>query len=192
MTDDNAMMRQFQQGSNEAFEQLVRSWEGPMLNYFYRCIGDLDAAEDLRQELFIRVYRRSSSWRGEGNFKAWLYAIATNLVRTHMRKAGRIVSIEDIDIQPAAKVTSHATTPAPADELAQRSQSARYVQEVLSSLAAEDREALILRFYEHLKYREISDILGVAESAAKSRVYRAIERMRQMVADRGWKAADLL
>jgi len=193
VNDDETAMRLLQQGSEDAFEQIVRRWEKPMLNFFYRSVGDVDAAEDLRQDLFVRLYTYRASYRGDGTFRAWLYQMAGNLVRTHLRRVKTFVPLdrEATDDEDIVAETAADGGP-PAGQVVQRHESERLVREMLATLSPEDREALILRFYEELPYGEICQTLGIAESGAKSRVYRAIERMRCLAAERGLTAGDLL
>ena len=187
MSDDQAWVGLFQQGDEAAFEQLVRQWEKPMLNFFYRSLGDLDVAEDLRQDLFVRLYTYRAGYRGDGTFRAWLYQLATNLLRTYL---GRTKTFVPLDRDGTGHEEDSLDAPddsQPVGEVVQRRESARLVREMLGGLSVEDREALILRFYEGLRYGEICQVLDIAETSAKSRVYRAIERLRRMVVERSEK-----
>ena len=192
MADDERLMRQFQQGGEAAYEELVQRWETPMLNFFYRALGDFDAAQDLRQDLFVRVYQHRDSFEGRGTFKAWLYSIATNLLRTHFRKARPMASL---DGAPGEGAPETPEPPAPGEsacEAVLRGELSVLVRRLLDSLPPDDRQALVLRFYEHLPYHEIAAVLGVAEPTAKSRVYRALERLRRKVVARGLTVAELI
>jgi RNA polymerase sigma-70 factor (ECF subfamily) len=199
MADDEAAMRRFQRGAEAAYEEIVRRWESPMLSFFFRSVGDTDTAEDLRQELFVRLYTRRDSYRGDGSFRSWLFSIAVNLLRSHFRSRRNVVSIEEIEAgdgarcgesAPAAMVASADGTTAVI--VAQRKEAARVVRQLLAELPDEDRAALLLRFFERLQYREIAEALGAPEPTVKSRVYRALERLRQMAAKKGLTAGDLL
>lgn len=193
-TTDEVLISRLQRGCSESFEQLVRRWEGPMLDYFYRCTGDMDIAEDLRQELFVRLYLHSASYRGESTFRAWLYAIACNLVRSHLRKARARSWPNDGRAQtaPPDPASSENRTTTDADDLARRSERQRIVRQLLAVLSPADRQALILRFFEGLHYGEIAVALGTAVPTAKSRVYRAIERLRRIAVRRGLSPDELL
>jgi len=175
-----------------AFEQIVHRWEQPMLNFFYRALGDLDAAEDLRQDVFVRLYTYRANYRGTGSFRAWLYQLATNLLRTYLRRVKPIVPLETKGLDGDDEALELPADGPTATEVAQRHESERLVRDMLANLSPEDREALTLRFYENLPYAEICQALEIAESTAKSRVYRAVERLRQMAAERGLTAADFL
>jgi len=185
-------MNLLQQDDETAFEQLVRRWETPMLNFFYRAMGDLDEAEDLRQDLFVRLYTYRASYRGDGTFRAWLYQLATNLLRSHLRRTKTVVSLDAVESDGASESPEVSDTVPTVGEIAQRGERERLLRQLLERLAPDDREALLLRYYEELPYREISQALNIAETSAKSRVYRAIEKLRQLVAERGLTAGDLL
>lgn len=190
--DDNTLMRLFQEGRDDAYEQLVRRWDGPMLNYFYRLVGDLEMAEDLRQDLFVRLYARRDTFRGNGTFRAWLYSIATNLARTHFRRVKKRARIEDLETNSGRDAQEIADSAPPATEQIRRNESARLVRQLLAALSAEEREALTLRFYEGLKYAEIAGVLDLPEPTVKSRIYRAIDRLRATAVERGLTAGELL
>jgi len=189
---DEPLMDRFQQGDDNAFEQIVRRWEGRMLNFFYRGVGDVDTAKDLRQELFLRLYVHGKSYRGEGSFVAWLYSVAANLLRSRLAKARRQAPALDPDPdEPSEPVEAVDGGPMP-DTIAQHHERARLVREMLADLATRDREVLVLRFFGNLRFEEISKVLGIGESAAKLRAIRALERLRRMIAERGFTTGDLL
>ncbi len=203
-SEDQRLMQRVQQGDDAAFEQIVRRWEQPMLNFFYRAIGDLDAAEDLRQDLFVRLYTYRASYLGNGTFRSWLYQMAANILRSHLRRVRTIptTSLSDAeepqdasspgDADQSGGTNGQRAVESPASQAVFQAESQRLVRGLLDSLPAEDREALVLRFYEGLQYAEISAVLGIAESSAKSRVYRALEKLRQEAAARGLKAEEVL
>jgi RNA polymerase sigma-70 factor (ECF subfamily) len=192
VADDERLMRLLQQGRDDALDQLVRRWEKPMLNYFYRLTGDLDAAEDLRQDLFLRVYVYRDSYRGDGGFRAWLYQTATNQARTYFRREKKHYRVSAIGAEDESDCLEIPADAPMASELVQQQETAQLVRELLAELSPDDREALILRFFERLRYHEISRVLSVAEPTAKSRVYRAVGRLRHKVVARGLTAAELL
>jgi RNA polymerase sigma-70 factor (ECF subfamily) len=192
VNDDQAAMCLLQQGDDAAFEQIVRCWEKPMLNFFYRSVGDLDVAEDLRQDLFVRLYTYRASYRGNGTFRAWLYQLATNLLRSHLRRAKPMVSLDEKQTEDEGDSPDVPDNGPPAGEILQHRDRERVVREMLAGLSPDDREALTLRFFEGLQYGEICQALHIAETSAKSRVYRAIERLRRTLAGRGLDASDLL
>jgi RNA polymerase sigma-70 factor (ECF subfamily) len=185
-------MSQFQLGTDAAFEQLVRRWEQPMLGFFCRMTGDVDTAEDLRQDVFVRLYVHKSTYRGDGTFRAWLYRLATNVLHSHHRRAR--VRPGDAGAgwnHTEAVADVPAKEPSPGDN-ARSGETTSLVRELLDDLSPLDRQALVLRFFEGLRYGEIARAMDIAESSAKSRVYRAVERLRSLVARRGLTADEML
>jgi len=158
----------------------------------YRAVGDMDTAEDLRQELFVRVYVRGRTYRGESSFSAWLYGIAVNLIRAHFKEAKKLVSTLNAgDCQqpgPAETLGSAAR----ADAVATRNERKRRVCEMLASLSPRHREVLILRFSGGLSFGEISRALGIAEATARVHAHNGIRQLRRLVVERGLSASDLL
>lgn len=185
-------MSQFQQGCDRSYEEIVRRWESRMLSFFYRAVGDMDTAKDLRQELFVRLYVRGESYRGNGSLGAWLYSIATNLIRTYFRNVRKARPAEDLDAVQESELAEPSRNGAAAAEVVQQNERARLVREMLGALSPKDRDVLILRFFGDLRFREIARILGVPEGAARVRAYTALDRLRRVIEERGFHARDLL
>ena len=113
-------MLELKNGSRAAFELLVQRWDRKMLNYFSRCTYHRNEAEDLRQELFLRVYLRAETFKSDGNFQSWIYRIATNLVidkisRKKTMRAENHVLIEDQKTEKALTVNSGVRTQVQSD-----------------------------------------------------------------------------
>ncbi|MCX8035824.1 MAG: sigma-70 family RNA polymerase sigma factor [Candidatus Sumerlaeia bacterium] len=203
VSEDHELMQRLQGGDEAALERLVRRWEQPILNFFYHAIGDLDTAEDLRQDVFVRLYTYRAGYRGNGTFRSWLYQLAANVLRSHLRRVRSLpmTGFSETDNVPDGEAEGDADRSRGGRQLANESaacrevfqmESQRLARALLDSLPVEDREVLLLRFYEGLQYAEISAVLGIAESSAKSRVYRALEKLRQRAAARGLKAEDVV
>jgi len=189
---DETLMKRFQQGDDNAFEQIVRRCERRMLTFFYHATGNMDIARDLRQDLFLRLYVNGRSYRGEGRFVAWLYAIATNLLRSHFRNARTHAPAAEPDPDHASDPAEVPDGRPTGDEVVRRKERARLVHELLATLSAGDREVLILRFFGRLRFGEISRVLGTTEGTARCRAYAALERLRRVIDERGFHAGDLL
>ena len=98
---DSADVERVLQGDISAFENIVRRWQGPLVNLAYRFCRDRGRAEDMAQEAFLRAYRGLSNWRREGNFSTWLFALATNSYRSELRRIpARTVSL-DVVAEPS-------------------------------------------------------------------------------------------
>lgn len=169
------------QGDRDAFSRLVEAHKVPVFNLAYRMTGVYDDARDLAQEAFVRAFRRIRTFREGRRFFPWLYAIALNCIRDHERTAGRRKSSEVRD------ETGEGGPERGVPEMEQAliaGEEANLVQNLLGSLHREMREAVILRFYQDLSFEEMAEILGVSQSAAKMRVYRGLQRMKELLAPR--------
>lgn len=154
------------------FEDLV-SRHGPELHtYLWRLTHLEQDAEDCLQDTFLRAYRAYPRLRPRSNVRAWLYAIATNVARTHMRRERRRAarrSHQGLERLPAVESD---LPDAPGGE------SLRAVQRAVEALPSKQRAALILRRYQGLNYREIGQALGCSPEAARANAYQALRKLR--------------
>lgn len=187
-TDEDLLLA-LREGHADSLGVLVARWEGPLLRFVSRLVDRPDDARDVCQETFLRILDKAEAFRDGARFSTWMYQIALNLCRDHSRKKrrwGRLMIAEpatavEMPREHAAPETSTAN-PAAAYEHNER-QSA--VRRALSILPREQREVLLLKEYEGLKFREIADVLGVAESTVKSRMYAGLDAMRMSLASLG-------
>ena len=187
-TDEDLVLA-LRDGRADALGVLVTRWEGPLFRFVSRLVDRPEDARDVCQETFLRILDKSAAFRDGARFSTWMYQIALNLCRDRSRKKrrwGRLMIAEPAtDAGPtpehAAPLTVN-TNPAAAYEHAER-QSA--VRRALSALPREQREVLLLKEYEGLKFRQIADVLGVAESTVKSRMYAGLDAMRMSLASHG-------
>ena len=179
---DLELMLRVSRGDTESFEALLRRHRTPLLNYFSRMVQDPALAEDLAQELFLRVYQARERYQPEAMFTTWLYRIATNLALNAIR-----------DRKPAEVAAEHAGEdlrdgepwvarwPDPRPTVEQRLIQAdreRMVRNAVEALPEKQRAAVILHKYQEVDYRQIARILEVSESAVKSLLFRADETLR--------------
>jgi len=179
---DLELMLRVSRGDTESFEALLRRHRTPLLNYFSRMVQDPALAEDLAQELFLRVYQARERYQPEAMFTTWLYRIATNLALNAIR-----------DRKPAEVAAEHAGEdlrdgepwvarwPDPRPTVEQRLIQAdreRMVRNAVEALPEKQRAAVILHKYQEVDYRQIARILEVSESAVKSLLFRAYETLR--------------
>ena len=170
-------------GDQEAFHDLVRRHEGRIFNFMRMSTGGDAEAEDLAQEVFIRAFRALKGFRGESSFKTWLYAIAANVVRTHLTRKSRWQLVrtmwtgggrdEDVDVEPEpdARVDSVEQTLVRRDA----------IDRALATLSPDLRLVITLRDVEGLDYREIAAALGVPIGTVESRLFRARQRLRPLL-----------
>jgi len=181
--DETALIKAAQAGDQDAFGQLVRVYDQSVLRLAMNLLRSPEDAQDVYQEAFLRVYRNLHTFRFDCSFHTWLYRIVTNLCLDQMRK--RKVRREE----PTVITTSDGTldrvdavADARADGDPQRhlfsGQIRRKVKEVLGGLTPRERMVFEMRHYQGLRLRNIGEILGTTEEAAKNCLFRANQKMR--------------
>jgi len=187
-TDEDLLLA-LRGGHADSLRVLVARWEGPLFRFVSRLVDRPDDARDVCQETFLRILDKAEAFRDGARFSTWMYQIALNICRDQTRKKrrwGRLLIAE-----PSAGVGTPRDHAAP--ETVATSPAAAYahterrgaVRRALSALPREQREVLLLKEYEGLKFREIADVLGVAESTVKSRMYAGLDAMRMSLASLG-------
>jgi RNA polymerase sigma-70 factor (ECF subfamily) len=181
-TDRDLIVSLGKTGSFDALAELVRRWDKPVYNFLVKAGGDPELAKDVRQEVFMRVFRHASTYDPKYAFTTWLFRIAVNQLRTWQTRERRpdrsAMSLDDMRDDPAF-VTGK---PSPAREAMNEELKLR-VRATLDALSPEERELLLLRFQMEMNYREIGEVLGLPETTAKTRVYALLVRMREPLAD---------
>jgi RNA polymerase sigma-70 factor, ECF subfamily len=169
---DAQLVQECLQGEGSAWEELVRRHARRVFNICYRFTGNRTEAEDMSQEVFLRIYKTLPSYRPSfGAFPTWLTSVTRNLLVDHYRRTRRdrvTDSMEDVMPQIENK-ESTARTP---DKLALEAELSEQLQQGLSKLSPELREAVILRDLQGLEYGEIQVVLQVPEGTVKSRINR--------------------
>jgi RNA polymerase sigma-70 factor (ECF subfamily) len=178
--EDVALMLAFRSGDMAAFDALFRRWSGPLLRYLERMLRDLATAEELVQEVFIRVYRARERYQPEARFSTWLYRIATNLALNELRRPRHRAVHRSTDEQGAAPLAADA--PATEDVVDARRQGA-LAAAALGELPEKQRAALCLTAVEGLSYAEVAEALEVTEKAVKSLVHRARRSLSARLAE---------
>ena len=166
-------------GDGAAWENLVRRYNRKIYNICYRFTGSADEAEDLTQEVFIKVYRNLDNFdASRGSFMTWMATMTRNLLVDHFRKTRQERATDSLDAATGEEEDSltlasqlQATGPSP-DSLVQSRQTQQMVQQALQKLSPELREAVILRDLQDMDYREIAQALRVPEGTVKSRINR--------------------
>ena len=168
---DSELVRRCRAGDSAAWEQIVREYSRRVFNLSYRFTGRHESAEDLTQEVFVRVYRSLEQYDPEaGDLANWLMRLARNLVIDDYRKRGRTPTDcgEDL-VDHEYHLESHIDSP---DQGIERSERAVQVHAAINKLAPDLRECVILRDIEELAYQEIVDILRIPIGTVKSRINR--------------------
>jgi RNA polymerase sigma-70 factor, ECF subfamily len=163
---DRKLVERVLKGDSEAFNLLVRQWEKPIYNFILRMIGDRDEAMDLCQDVFMKAYRELATLKDLERFSAWLYRIAHNTCYSRLRKdIGKIFVPFDPDSRGAS-------TPIE-ERLA--------VEKALLQLPDDQREVVVLKVYQDLKFEEIAAIQDAPVSTVKSRLYMGFEKLRSIL-----------
>ncbi len=168
------LMRRIQQGDPGALEELV-ALHGPALQVHLRRYVAAADADDLLQDLWLRVWQRAGQWDGRGRPLAWLLAIATNLALNHLRSRRETVPLEafpDEDVPDVATLGGDAIVPGPEEQVEWRQELGR-VQEAMAQLPADKQEALRLVRVQGLKLEEAARLLGIPLGTLKSRLHHA-------------------
>ena len=188
-TDEMLMVR-YQRGDREAFVELVRRYQAPIYNFVIRHLHHPSAAEDVTQDVFMRVVQKAAEFKHEARFSTWLYTIARNLCIDHLRKLSHRRH-PSLDQAPGANPDQPALGESIADEHphadVDRSATASEVQACLvsavSALPEEQREVFLLREIGNLPFREIAEVTGVGENTVKSRMRYALDRLRTALSE---------
>lgn len=168
-------------GDREAYARLVDAYKTPVFNLTYRMTGSLQEAEDLAQETFLRAYERLWRWRPDRSFFVWLYTIALNLIRNHLKKKRGSETCDADWAESIARESSDARAADQPEGIFLEDEKQKRLQASLLKLPADLREAVVLRFYDDRSFEEIAGICGISLSAAKMRVYRGLERLQEMM-----------
>lgn len=167
---DRADVARVQAGDVDAFEAIVRRWQSPLINLAYRFCGDRGRAEEMAQEAFLRAYRGLAQYRGDAAFSTWLFALATNLYRSELRRIPpRMVALED------APEPADAHSMSDAYEMRDRD---RAVRRAVHALPEKYREAMILFYFHEMDVPAAAQSLGLPEGTVKARLYRGRELLR--------------
>lgn len=186
--DEAALIRAAQKGDQDAFEQLVRSYDQGVLRLATRLLRSTDDAYDIYQEAFLRVYKNLDKFRFDCSFQTWLYRIVTNLCLDALRR--RKVRKEESAMVETADGPKDRVEIVP-DQVAgnnpQRNllsaELKRRIDATLEELTPRERMVFEMRHYDGMRLRAIGEILGTTEEAAKNCLFRATQKMRSALGD---------
>ncbi|MBP7935662.1 MAG: sigma-70 family RNA polymerase sigma factor [Phycisphaerae bacterium] len=176
-----------QQRDPGAFDVLIEAYSDRLYGYFYRLTGRRDDADDLLQDLFVRLVRRIGEYQHDGRFDAWLFRIATNLVRDRVRRArrARTTALDQDEGDEEAGLLARLPDPSAEDpgELVPRSEQVDRLQGAIERLSAGEREVIVLRHFSRMSFREIADVMGTPLGTALARAHRGLSRLRELMND---------
>jgi RNA polymerase sigma-70 factor (ECF subfamily) len=184
LSDEELIIR-FQEGDEEAFVVLVRRFKDPLTNYVYRFLGELDEANDIVQETFLRLYKHRNSYNQVGKFSTWLYTIASNLAKSELRRGGRRhnYSLNDLYAGGGEREWDILDPELTPDSQVDTSIKLRMVQQALMEISSTYREVVILRDIQNMTYEEIAEITGLELGTVKSRINRGRAQLQDLLRD---------
>ena len=165
---DSELVRQIQSGEDAAFDELMRRYKRPVVNFAYRLLGSAADADDVAQEVFVRAYRNLDTYRTETKFSTWLFALARNAAIDHLRWRRRHPTEPLNDVPEPAAVSRETET----HEIGEQSAAA------VAKLPEDQRTALVLAEYHGQSYAEIAAVMRCSEKSVESRLYRAKHTLR--------------
>lgn len=185
--DDAAIMLELRAGNMSGFDFLIQKYRKPIIHFMYRMVHNQAVAEELAQEVFLRVYRSRETYRAEARFSTWLYRIATNLGVNYVRDTRHERNASTVYLDETDSETG--TTPDVADATPNiesnliRVERLHAIRQHVFALPERQRMAVLMHKYEGLDYKQIGDILKLSESATKSLLFRAYQTLREKLKD---------
>jgi RNA polymerase sigma-70 factor (ECF subfamily) len=186
MSDAEIMLR-VREGDDVGFNFLIEKYRKPIINFMYRMVHNQAVAEELAQEVFLRVYRSRLTYRAEAKFTTWLYRIATNLGVNHARdtkheRAAQTIYLDQPDPETGTTPDVADSRPVVEEELL-KDERMQAIRKHVMALPERQRTAVLMHKYQGLDYKEIGAVLRLSESATKSLLFRAYQTLRERLKD---------
>ena len=186
-TSDAAIMLRVAEGDETGFTYLAQKYHRPMIHFLFRMVGNQAIAEELAQEVFLRVYRARGSYRAEARFTTWLYRIATNLAVNYARdtkneRTAQTVYLDQPDPETGMSPDLADDEPS-AEEGLLRDERMAAIRRHVMALPERQRMAVLMHKYQGMDYRQIGEVLKLSESATKSLLFRAYQTLREKLKD---------
>jgi RNA polymerase sigma-70 factor (ECF subfamily) len=181
---DVQLMLEAKEGNDASFEHLLQRYRTPLVNFLYRMVRDSATAEDLAQEVFLRVYRARHGYEASAKFTTWLFRIATNLALnrirdTRYRQMEVSLDVRAEDDQPVMELPARELR---VDQILIERDRTVIIRRAVEALPEKQRIAVLLHKYEEMDYCEIAKVLECSEAALKSLLFRAYETLRVQLA----------
>ncbi|MEN9697685.1 MAG: hypothetical protein RLZ56_1106 [Bacteroidota bacterium] len=182
---DNELIQLFQEGNTRAFDALIDRHQERIYNAILFMVKDSYLAEDLIQDIFIKIINnlKQNKYNDEGKFLPWALRIAHNFCVDHFRKVKRTPTIKTSDDQDLFEIIKHSDHPA--DYKMTRTQTHRNIQELVDLLPEEQREIIVLRHYANLSFKEIAQMTNCSINTALGRMRYGLINLRKMMNERG-------
>lgn len=169
---DEEVMLEYQKGESSAMDELLRRYKVPVYHFVLRLVANLSEAEDLAQEVFLRLYQSKDTYAPSGKFSTWIFSIAHNLAVSRLRKKKWLVFWPRKTEDPEQLQEFESFDPSP-ETVAVKNEMSDVVKRCVQNLPFLQREALILREYQNLEYQEIAKILKKSQGTIKTLIHRA-------------------
>jgi RNA polymerase sigma-70 factor (ECF subfamily) len=183
-TDAEVMLR-VKAGDQSAFDYLVQKYRRPLVSFMYRMARNTASAEDLAQEVFLRVYRSRATYEASAKFTTWLYRIATNLAVNHARDTRHerpevTISLDEPD-EDSGTTLDVADSTITAEEALVRRERMLAIRSKVEALPERQKMAVVMHKYQQMDYKQIAEVLKLSESATKSLLFRAYQTLREQL-----------
>ena len=180
---DAELMLRVREGDAQSFALLLAKHRGPVIHFLYRMIQNQDVAEELAQEVFLRVYRSRASYEPTAKFTTWLFRIASHVALNHIRDGKYERNQESLDQETDDGLGRQVASSAPnVEQRMVREARLAEVRRTIELLPAKQRAAVLMHKYEEMEYAQIAVALECSESAVKSLLFRAYETLRAKLA----------
>ncbi len=182
LSDADIMLR-LRAGDMSGFDFLVQKYRRPIIHFMYRMVHSQAVAEELAQEVFLRVYRSRETYRAEARFSTWLYRIATNLGVNYARdtrheRTASTVYLDQADAETGTTPDVADSTPSAEVNMVRRER-LHAIKQCVMALPERQRMAVLMHKYEEMDYKQIGEVLKLSESATKSLLFRAYQTLRE-------------
>jgi RNA polymerase sigma-70 factor (ECF subfamily) len=180
---DAELMLRVREGDSLSFSLLLEKHRGPVIHFLYRMVQNQAVAEELAQEVFLRVYRSRATYEPTAKFTTWLFRIATHLALNSIRDRRNEKLQESLDREVADGPVRQVATGEPnVEQLLLRQARLLEVRQAIESLPGKQRAAVLMHKYDEMEYSQIAGVLNCSESAVKSLLFRAYEALRARLA----------
>jgi RNA polymerase sigma-70 factor (ECF subfamily) len=180
---DAAIMLRVRDGDDAAFTYLIEKYQRAIVHFMFRMVHNQAVAEELTQEVFLRVYRSRASYRAEAKFTTWLYRIATNLGVNHARdhkheRAAQNIYLDQPDAETGA-TPDVADSRSTVEQELMRDERLQAIRRHVMALPERQRSAVLMHKFQEMDYKQIGEVLKLSESATKSLLFRAYQTLRE-------------
>ena len=180
-TDEKRLIKLAQEGDSRAFEKLVQTYDQRVLALAMQLVGNRDDAQDIYQEVFMRVFKQIHNFRFNSEFYTWLYRIVVNCAITYRKKRNRDyhTSLDEIADKEKGWQWFPADTAQPPDKIIINKEIRQKIENSLCLLSLKQRVVFVLRFFQDFKIKEVAQIMGCTEGTVKNYLFRATQKMRK-------------